>query len=176
MALAGTRPLRNGNKSAAADWNSKEKEEQRLVCRDIAEKLEPLPGVSFAEGPLSTVQAGNMVHLQSVFTVRTAPGLDSMALLADALHPTAAISGIPGNTAAAFIADHERYDRDLYAGYWGPVGLPCGTSLFVNIRCMKVIDHTAVIYAGAGITLDSDPEKEWEETILKSTTMEGLLR
>ena len=41
---------------------------------------------------------------------------------------------------------------------------------------MQVIGDTAHIYAGGGVTKDSDPEKEWEETVAKTNTMLQVLR
>ncbi len=36
---------------------------------------------------------------------------------------------------------------------------------------MELIEDKALIYVGGGITVDSDPEKEWQETILKFRPM-----
>ena len=45
------------------------------------------------------------------------------------------------------------------------------TSLFVNLRCMQLLENVAIIYAGAGLTEDSDPEKELIETEMKMNTL-----
>ncbi len=44
----------------------------------------------------------------------------------------------------------------------------------MNLRCMKIADNKAYIYVGCGITADSDPEKEYLETVNKSMTMKRL--
>jgi isochorismate synthase len=175
VALAATRPAVDGADPASVSWNPKEREEQALVCRHIAAKLGVLPGVSFVQGAATTVRAGNMVHLRSTFEIDAAPDRPSLGDLLNALHPTSAVCGMPDKQAADFIAANEGFDRSLYAGYWGPLGLPCGTCLYVNIRCMRLEEDSATIFAGTGITAESDPQREWEETILKSVTMEGLL-
>jgi isochorismate synthase len=41
------------------------------------------------------------------------------------------------------------------------------THLFVNLRCGKIAEGKIRLFAGAGITEDSDSEKEWEETEMK---------
>ncbi|MBT8291401.1 MAG: chorismate-binding protein, partial [Muriicola sp.] len=46
---------------------------------------------------------------------------------------------------------------------------------FVNLRCMELREDKAIIYVGGGITQDSDPEKEWQETIAKSRTILKVL-
>ena len=49
------------------------------------------------------------------------------------------------------------------------------TALFVNLRCMKIEDKLASIFVGGGITKDSNPEAEWEETVNKAQTMKKVL-
>jgi isochorismate synthase len=40
---------------------------------------------------------------------------------------------------------------------------------------MQIKDSEAFIYVGGGITNDSIPENEWEETVSKSLTMKNVL-
>lgn len=47
--------------------------------------------------------------------------------------------------------------------------------MFVNLRCLKREDNEIVIYVGGGVTRESDPEREWEETVSKSSTMLDIL-
>ena len=49
------------------------------------------------------------------------------------------------------------------------------SSLYVNLRCMQIKQDKAYIYVGGGITKDSIPNKEWEETVAKSKTMLKVL-
>ncbi|WP_255702715.1 chorismate-binding protein [Antarcticibacterium sp. 1MA-6-2] len=49
------------------------------------------------------------------------------------------------------------------------------SSLFVNLRCMKIRKDTTEIFIGGGITKDSIPSAEWEETLNKSGTMKAVL-
>lgn len=87
------------------------------------------------------------------------------------LHPTSAVCGMPKNKTKEFIVAKEQYDRELYSGYLGPVNMNNRTNIFVNLRCMQVQENFAILYAGAGITGDSDPEKEWRETEIKMDTL-----
>jgi isochorismate synthase len=43
--------------------------------------------------------------------------------------------------------------------------------LFVNLRCMKITPDYISLYVGGGITLDSDPAEEWNETRLKALSL-----
>jgi isochorismate synthase len=43
------------------------------------------------------------------------------------------------------------------------------------LRCMELFKDKAVLFVGGGITRDSNEEKEWEETVAKSSTMKAIL-
>jgi isochorismate synthase len=74
---------------------------------------------------------------------------------------------MPRKEALAFLQTHEGFDRSFYAGFLGPVNIDGATSIYVNLRTASLQEGEALLYAGAGVTEDSDPEKEWEETEMK---------
>lgn len=169
MALAGTQAY-EGEESVV--WESKEREEQRLVTEYIQEKLEPLSvGVHLSE-PF-TARAGNLLHLRTDVSGSVAEGCTSAALIS-ALHPTPAVCGLPKQPALDFILENEGYDRAYYAGYLGESGGESG-DLFVNLRCMRWSPGLAELFVGCGITADSVPEKEFFETVNKSLTLGRVL-
>ena len=94
----------------------------------------------------------------------------------DLLHPTSAVCGMPQEPALDFLRKHEEYDRAFYSGYLGPVNIENETNIFVNLRCMQLLSQKAILYAGAGVTIDSDPEKEWQETEMKLQTLLNVLQ
>jgi isochorismate synthase len=87
----------------------------------------------------------------------------SVQEICKALHPTPAIAGFPKEKAVDFILKNEIHDRKYYSGMMG-IESDMSSIYFVNIRCMQVCQNEIIIYAGCGITEDSDPEKEWEES------------
>nr|MBX2840287.1 chorismate-binding protein [Flammeovirgaceae bacterium] len=91
------------------------------------------------------------------------------------LHPTSAVCGMPKEKSLAFILENEDYDRELYSGYFGPVNIQNKTNIFVNLRCLQISKEEIVLYAGAGITEDSNPEKEWKETEIKMDILLNFL-
>ena len=91
------------------------------------------------------------------------------------LHPTSAVCGLPKEPALQFILENEGFDRSYYSGFLGPVNSATGTHLYVNLRCMELLEKEAILYAGAGITAESNPEKEWQETQHKMQTMRRVL-
>jgi isochorismate synthase len=113
------------------------------------------------------------VHLCNELSVKV-QNIDTKALL-NKLHPTPAVGGIPIEEGKRFIAKHENLDRAYYTGFMGPVIGDDQMDLFVNLRCAQLIPEGLVLYVGAGIILDSDPEKEWEETQNKAKTLLAAL-
>ncbi len=177
MSLAGTQSAidENGQLKSLkqAQWTQKEIEEQAYVSRFIIDCLKKIRVREFIEEGPKTVMAGNLMHLRTDFTIDTQaihfPQLGTVML--DLLHPTSAVCGMPKNESLQFILENEKHDREFYAGYLGPVNIQNETELYVNLRCMKIENHLATLYAGAGITEDSDPMKEWLETELKCQTL-----
>lgn len=177
VALAGTLPYREGMDLRAVSWTQKEIEEQALVERYIISCFKKIRLREYDEyGPKSVV-AGNLVHLKSDFVVdmkaTNFPQLGTVML--QLLHPTSAVCGMPLEPSFNFLKENEGYDREFYSGYLGPVNVDQHIHLYVNLRCMKLIGSGAVLYAGAGITVDSIPEKEWEETEMKFRTLLNVI-
>jgi len=174
MALAGTQVATAG---PAIKWGEKELEEQELVSRFIRECFEQQGIEDFRQGKPETIKAGPILHLRTQFDYelngKTNPMLATRLL--ELLHPTPAVCGTPRNEALEFLVREEGYDRELYSGYIGPVDSQAGSQLFVNLRCMQLFDTSAWLYVGAGITADSDPEKEWLETEMKSKVLLNAL-
>ncbi|WP_428665927.1 chorismate-binding protein [Runella sp.] len=158
-------------------WTQKEIEEQALVSRYIISCFKKIRVREYIEEGPKTAVAGNLMHLRSDYAVDTKainfPELGTVML--GLLHPTSAVCGMPKLPALQFIQEHEGYDREFYSGYLGPVNIDAETHLFVNLRCMKISNGVATLYGGGGITEDSVPEKEWQETELKCQTLMAVL-
>jgi len=173
VSLAGTRAMENKT-PVEVHWNDKEITEQQLVSDYI---LEILKGSDIKElsiqGPF-TARAGNLVHLKTTFRSIVEESFNYQHL-ADILHPTPAVCGLPKALAMNFIGQTENHSRNYYAGYAGPVNIDIPALFHVNLRCMQVFDDTLALYVGAGITIDSDPLSEWKETCHKATTLIKIL-
>ena len=104
-------------------------------------------------------------HLKRQFKGTFKRGFDWGAV-ADALHPTPAVSGAPSALALKHIAEIEKVSRGYYAG---PIGF-CHSDyghLQVAIRSASLKGQELTAYSGAGIMPSSDPIKEWAELSLK---------
>ncbi|MDH5610314.1 MAG: chorismate-binding protein, partial [Cyclobacteriaceae bacterium] len=177
VSLAGTQRLDENQSLSSVAWTQKEIEEQAMVSRYIIDCFKKIRLREFDENGPKTVKAGNLAHLKTEYRVDlndvNMPNLGSVML--DLLHPTSAVCGMPLHPALQFIRDRENYDRELYSGFLGPVNIKGLTHLFVNLRCMKITNDTGRFYAGAGITGDSDPEREFIETELKMQTLKRII-
>jgi isochorismate synthase len=177
VALAGTKPFNEGMNLKSVAWTQKEIEEHALVERYVVSCFKKIRIREYEEHGPKTIVAGNLVHLKSDFIVdmkaTNFPQLGSVML--QLLHPTAAVCGMPLESAQEFLKEHEGYDREFYSGYLGPVSVDSDIHIFVNIRCMKLLDDKALLFAGAGVTIDSIPEKEWEETEMKFNTLLNII-
>lgn len=177
MALAGTQSSLNPEgveiPTKEALWSQKEIEEQAFVSRYIINCLKKLRIREFLEEGPRTTKAGNLLHLSTTFNIDTVainfPQLSSVMI--KLLHPTSAVCGMPKDTAKAFILANEGFDRGFYSGFLGPVNINGTTHIFVNLRSMKLKQNELNVYAGCGITADSNPQKEWLETTMKMKTI-----
>jgi len=178
VALAGTQAYQTGTNLKQVAWTQKEIEEQAMVSRYIINCFKKIRLREFEEHGPKTVVAGNLMHLKSDFAVdmkaTNFPQLGSVMLRL--LHPTSAVCGTPLETARKFLLEHEGYSREFYSGFLGPINMNEASHVFVNLRCMQLFADEAWLYAGAGVTADSIPEKEWEETEMKMNTLLDVIR
>jgi isochorismate synthase len=195
MALAGTQAFQE---STNVEWGEKEKEEQQIVTDAILENLQELSsgsGSIKASKPYSA-RAGNLLHLRTDISGTFNSDSFNLHDLIKALHPTPAVCGLPKEPAKKFILENEGYDREFYTGFLGELNLKTETkrnsnrrnqenqayasiskqtSLYVNLRCIKLEAGVANLFVGGGITAGSNPSLEWEETVNKSHTMKAVL-
>ncbi len=176
IALAGTQPYTPEVNLKTVAWTQKEIEEQAMVCRYIINCFKKIRLREYEEHGPRTMVAGNVMHLKTVYEVDMVatnfPQLGSVML--KLLHPTSAVCGMPFDRALEFLKKNEGYDREFYSGYLGPVQINNTSLIFVNLRCMQVFENQIRLYAGAGITIDSIPEKEFEETEIKMQNLQQL--
>lgn len=177
VALAGTLPYTPGTDLRTVAWTQKEIEEQALVERYVISCFKKIRLREYDEHGPRTVVAGNLMHLKSEFSVdmqaTNFPQIGSVML--DLLHPTSAVCGMPLQPSLEFLRNRESYGRAFYSGYLGPVNVHNNIEIFVNLRCMQLCGDEAILYAGAGVTIDSIPEKEWAETEMKFNTLLNVI-
>lgn len=160
MSLAGTLPV-------TEEWTNKEIEEQRPVTRyiqDILSNFSEEIEISETYNHIS----GEIKHLRNDLSCKIKE--NQLLQLIDELHPTPAICGIPKKECLEKILEIEGYNRAYYSGYI-KIETEEQVYYFVNLRCSQLFKNSSMVYVGGGITAQSIPEKEWQETELKSHAM-----
>ncbi len=156
IALAGTK-LSASN----TDWGDKDLDEQNQVAYYIEQLLLKYKFSKLVKTGPYTTTIGHLNHISTRYSfLNKEPILHSFL---EELNPTPAVAGLPQKEAISFINDHENLERKFYTGFAGVSNMG-QLSLFVNLRCLELFKDSALLYAGCGITAQSNAELEWEET------------
>ena len=113
-----------------------------------------------------------VMHLVSVVEGERRAGV-SLSDAVAAMFPGGTITGAPKPKTMELIATHEDTARGPYTGSMGIFGFDDRATLNIIIRTIEVHDGRFGLQVGAGIVHDSDPEREYSETMDKAR---GLVR
>lgn len=179
--IAGTRP------------RGKSPEEDRILARELLEdpkeRAEHVMLVDLGRNDLARVcSAGtvtaeefmkvekysHVMHLVSSVRGLLAPGKSAFDALR-ACFPAGTVSGAPKVRAMEIISELENFERGLYAGAVGYAGFNGNLDTAITIRTIVFHRGWAHVQAGAGIVADSDPEKEYLETVNKARVLLEVL-
>jgi len=112
----------------------------------------------------------HVLHLVSSVIASLRAG-KSAADVVRATFPAGTVTGAPKVRAMEIIAELERYDRGPYAGAVGYFSFSGNLDTCITIRTILVKDGRAYVQAGAGIVADSQPAREYQETLNKAKGM-----
>lgn len=112
----------------------------------------------------------HVMHIVSEVTGNLQPGL-SYADVLKATFPAGTVSGAPKIRALEIIRELEPIKRNIYSGAVGYIGFNGDADTAIAIRTAVIQDGRLHVQAGAGIVHDSDPLKEWEETMNKGRAL-----
>lgn len=173
MALAGTKGF--SESEDREDWSEKDIKEQDHVVQHVRQRLFD-GGYPYHEAERKTIQAGNVMHLQTLFQGDLANIHSDWKKLSTLLYPTPAICGTDNEATLHLIKKVEKHKREYYTGILGPFNNMGQTDLFINLRCMKVIGNKSLLFAGGGILPESSAIEEWGETELKFSTLLQVIK
>jgi len=88
-----------------------------------------------------------------------------------AAFPAGTVSGAPKIRALEVIRELEPVKRNVYSGAVGYLGWNGDADTAIAIRTAVIQDGRLHVQAGAGIVYDSDPGKEWDETMNKGRAL-----
>ncbi|MBR2837824.1 MAG: anthranilate synthase component I family protein, partial [Kiritimatiellae bacterium] len=172
--IAGTRPR---GLTAAEDAAN-----ERDLVSDVKENAEHVMLVDLGRNDLGRVcetgsvkvasfahveRYSHVMHLVSDVEGTLAPDKDGFDLLRAAF-PAGTLTGAPKIRAMELIAQYEKSPRGIYGGAAGYFSYTGDMDFAIVIRTLVKAGRTLTMRAGAGIVADSDPMKEYQETINKS--------
>ncbi|WP_032401091.1 isochorismate synthase [Rhodococcoides fascians] len=171
-AARSTDPDEDARISAALAASAKDQAEHRFVVDEIKAALAPFCETLDVPATPQLSSTPQLWHLSTPIVGTLADPSTSALDLALALHPTAAVAGVPRAAAMRAITEIEG-SRGFYAGALGWTDGSGDGEWMVAIRCIELtadgLSGTAT--AGGGIVADSDPDAELDETTAKFRTV-----
>jgi anthranilate synthase component I len=180
--IAGTRPIVKDEK--------KNEELRQDLLKDEKELAEHTMLVDLARNDIGRVCRFGTVHVDELMSVKRFSHVqhivshvvgklrkeyDSYDAL-KAVFPAGTMSGAPKVRAMEVIDELEPTLRGPYAGALGYFSFNGSCDFAITIRSLFVNKRNAYIQSGAGIVMDSDPEREWEETEHKANALLSALK
>lgn len=174
------RPIAGTRKRGATPEEDQQLEEELLA--DPKERAEHLMLVDLGRNDVGRVaengsvvvrdllvieRYSHVMHIVSGVHGKLAAGRDQFDVL-EACFPAGTVSGAPKIRAMEIIDELEVSRRGPYAGAVGYFGFSGNMDFCITIRTFIIKGTDLWVQAGAGIVADSDPHKEFEETINKS--------
>ncbi|WP_010246488.1 aminodeoxychorismate synthase component I [Acetivibrio cellulolyticus] len=108
----------------------------------------------------------NVFHTVSTVSGKIEEDLDIIDCIYAAF-PGGSITGAPKIRAMEIIEELEPFKRNIYTGSIGFIGFDGTVDLNIAIRTILIKNNRAYFSVGGGIVWDSDPIKEYEETLHK---------
>ncbi|MEC7641786.1 MAG: anthranilate synthase component I [Nitrospinota bacterium] len=112
----------------------------------------------------------HVMHIVSNVRCVLKKGYDCFDVL-KAAFPAGTLSGAPKVRAMEIIDELEPTRRGLYGGAVGYISFNGNMDTAIAIRTLVIKGKTAYLGVGAGIVADSDPEREFEETMNKGKAL-----
>jgi para-aminobenzoate synthetase component I len=175
--IKGTRP-RSADKSedeAIANElanNEKERAENLMIVdlmrNDLGRFCE---ADSIVVDKLFEIESYATVHqLVSTVTGQLQAGQSAPSAI-EAAFPAGSMTGAPKIRAVEILKELEAKPRGIYSGIFGYLGFDGSADFGMTIRTLIFEGNSATLGVGGGITIDSDPQSEFEETMLKSKAL-----
>lgn len=176
-ALAGTIGRSDDPKEDAklSNWllnDEKNIRENQFVVNDIMQRLTPICDQVVVQSHVELVRLRKVQHLRKKVSAVLKQEVFGSQLL-EALQPTAAIAGLPRDTALEFLRQYEPFERNWYSGSLGFISHQ-NAEFCVSIRSAMIESEQVSLYAGAGIVPGSQAQFEWQELDRKISTLLSL--
>jgi anthranilate synthase component 1 len=180
--IAGTRPRAEAvaeDNALAEDLLADDKEKAEHVMlvdlgrNDLGRVCQT--GTVTVDDFMTVERYSHVMHLVSRVSGQLAEGLDMFDALR-ATFPAGTVSGAPKIRAMEILGDLEGERRGPYAGAVGYFGRTGNMDMCITIRTLLLKDDRFSVQAGAGIVADSDPAREYQETLDKARALTRAVR
>lgn len=175
--IKGTRPRsldKSEDRAIAQELANNEKERAEnlmivdLMRNDLGRFCE---ADSIVVDKLFEIESYATVHqLVSTVTGQLQAGQDASSAI-EAAFPAGSMTGAPKIRAMEILKELEAEPRGIYSGIFGYLGFDGSADFGMTIRTLVFEGSSAILGVGGGITIDSDPQSEFEETMLKSKAL-----
>ena len=180
--IAGTRPRgkdRSEDREMSAELllNEKERAEHIMLIdleRNDLGRVSDYGSVVVDE-MMIIEQYSHVIHIVSNVRGELAQGKDCFDVIS-AVFPGGTITGVPKVRCMEIIEELEGRRRGPYTGSLGYIGYNGNMDLNIIIRTFLVKNGKAYVQAGAGIVADSDPEREYYESLKKAEALISTLK
>lgn len=155
----------------------KERAEHTMLVdlgRNDVGKVSSFGSVSVAEY-MAVERYSKVMHIVSTVKGRLAEDKKPLDALM-ALLPAGTLSGAPKVRAMEIIDELETTKRGLYGGTVGYLAFDGSIDTCIAIRTVLFRNGKAYVQAGGGVVADSDPEKEYEESVNKSMAVINAIK
>lgn len=119
---------------------------------------------------MEIIEYAHVIHIESEVVGRLAPGVEPLDVVA-AVFPGGTITGVPKIRTMQIITELEPHARGLYTGSLGYVSFTGELDLNIVIRTLVMKGSRAHVQVGAGIVHDSEPRREYQETLHKARSL-----
>lgn len=178
--------------TAARGANTAEDEKQKKLLRENPkEQAENVMIVDLVRNDLSKIATKNSVHVDELFGVKTLKTVHQLVStvsctlkenttfveIIKATFPMGSMTGAPKISAMKQSERFENFKRGLYSGTIGYIEPNGNFDFNVVIRSILYNSNTKVVSCGVGgaITINAEPEKEYDECLLKLAALQKAL-
>ncbi|MDR9414735.1 MAG: anthranilate synthase component I family protein [Gracilimonas sp.] len=162
----------------------------RKLRESEKERAENLMIVDLVRNDLSRIALKNTVQVSDLFEIQSFETVHQMVSTVEckvdkkedsieiikACFPMGSMTGAPKISAMEAIEKYENYKRGIYSGAIGYID-PNGDFDFNVVIRTAIIQNNDLFYpVGGAITSDSNPNEEWEETLVKARAITNILQ
>ncbi|WP_394846557.1 anthranilate synthase component I family protein [Pendulispora brunnea] len=177
-----TRPIAGTRRTGAEEENARFLHELRTCEKELSEHVMLVDlerndlgrvcryGSVHVSKLMEITRYAHVMHIESEVVGELCEGKDLLDVVG-ALFPGGTITGVPKVRTMEIIAELEPTARGLYTGSIGYLSFAGDMDLNIAIRTILRKGSRAYVQVGGGVVIDSDPQREFKETLNKARSL-----